>query len=399
MLSSMPHPSASDGSWAQLPLAASVVVLDGGVVEQIAATVRALYRIAHLPAFPSLGEEAGDPEIEARNVRNAAVMMGYDFHISEGQAHLIEINTNAGGALINARHTDRLVGVSARECLCRDWMPLERLEERIVESFREEFRSVCAERPLRNVALVDDAPESQFLRGEFELYCDLFRRFGIESEVIDTKRLVELPDGGVASPERPGLPLDLVYLRDTDFLLQTPRARVLRRAWFANRVVVTPSPREYLRLADKRRLVAFSDPRLLRSLGATEEEQALLGRVVPRTLRLQDLELSRAWQERKRWVFKPAAAFGSRAVYRGDKITRRKLEEVHARSDYVAQERVEPGAVEVRTERGTQRMKFDVRAYVYRDRVLMLGARVYQGQVTTMRTPGGGFSAVCVSSA
>ena len=41
-------------------------------------------------------------------------------------------------------------------------------------------------------------------------------------------------------------------------------------------------------------------------------------------------------------------------------------------------------------------MKFDVRAYAYRDEVLLLGARVYQGQVTNLRTPGGGFSAICV---
>jgi hypothetical protein len=42
-------------------------------------------------------------------------------------------------------------------------------------------------------------------------------------------------------------------------------------------------------------------------------------------------------------------------------------------------------------------MKFDVRAYAYRDRVLLLGARVYEGQVTNLRSPGGGFSGICVS--
>jgi hypothetical protein len=41
-------------------------------------------------------------------------------------------------------------------------------------------------------------------------------------------------------------------------------------------------------------------------------------------------------------------------------------------------------------------MKFDVRAYAYRDQPLFLGARVYQGQVTNFRSPGGGFSAICV---
>jgi hypothetical protein len=50
----------------------------------------------------------------------------------------------------------------------------------------------------------------------------------------------------------------------------------------------------------------------------------------------------------------------------------------------------------VQTIEGPREMKFDVRAYAYRDRVLLLGARVYEGQVTNLRSPGGGFSAICV---
>jgi hypothetical protein len=44
-------------------------------------------------------------------------------------------------------------------------------------------------------------------------------------------------------------------------------------------------------------------------------------------------------------------------------------------------------------------MKFDVRAYAYRDEILLLGARVYRGQVTNLRSAGGGFSAICVARA
>jgi hypothetical protein len=96
-------------------------------------------------------------------------------------------------------------------------------------------------------------------------------------------------------------------------------------------------------------------------------------------------------------VFKPCAAYGSKAVYRGDKISRRKLEEIANEPGYLAQRRVEPGEVRVETLDGPNVMKFDVRAYAYRDEVLLLGARVYQGQVTNLRSPGGGFSAICVS--
>ena len=106
-----------------------------------------------------------------------------------------------------------------------------------------------------------------------------------------------------------------------------------------------------------------------------------------------------AWRDRRDWVFKPSGAFGSRAVYRGDKISRRKFQEIYPRDDFVAQRRIAPGEIEVATSDGPQRMKFDVRAYAYRDEVLLLGARAYQGQVTNFRSPGGGFSAICVSRA
>jgi hypothetical protein len=38
----------------------------------------------------------------------------------------------------------------------------------------------------------------------------------------------------------------------------------------------------------------------------------------------------------------------------------------------------------------------DIRAYVYAGEILMLAARLYQGQTTNFRTPGGGFAPVFV---
>lgn len=42
------------------------------------------------------------------------------------------------------------------------------------------------------------------------------------------------------------------------------------------------------------------------------------------------------------------------------------------------------------------RLKVDVRAYTYDGQILLLAARVYAGQTTNFRTPGGGFAAVIV---
>ena len=39
-------------------------------------------------------------------------------------------------------------------------------------------------------------------------------------------------------------------------------------------------------------------------------------------------------------------------------------------------------------------LKVDVRLYTYAGEVLLAAARLYQGQTTNMRTPGGGFAPV-----
>jgi hypothetical protein len=127
------------------------------------------------------------------------------------------------------------------------------------------------------------------------------------------------------------------------------------------------------------------------------DDADFLARTVPETHLLAELGLERAWRERRDWVFKPCASFGSRAVYRGDKVSRRKLEQVAAEPGFLAQRRVEPGQIGVETLAGPQLMRFDVRAYAYRDEILLLGARIYRGQVTNLRSPGGGFSAICIT--
>ena len=99
------------------------------------------------------------------------------------------------------------------------------------------------------------------------------------------------------------------------------------------------------------------------------------------------------WAERKRLFFKPAGGYGSKAVYRGDKLTRRVWEEILAR-EYVAQELVPPGERQVQVVAESTALKYDVRGFVYNGRLQLLAARLYQGQATNFRTPGGGFAPV-----
>jgi hypothetical protein len=378
---------------ASIPYARTLIALESAHYAEIERAVALLFRLSRSEAFQHR-VDPGASETARHRPGNAGVFMGYDFHLTAAGPRLIEINTNAGGALLNGLHTAALCDPQRLQCVCADLLPVETIEARIVRTFRAEYAAARgADAVLQRVAIVDERPAEQFLRGEFDLFRRLFEAAGIEARICDTADLVRDAAGGIRLG---GEAIDLVYLRDTDFGLETGRTSALRAAYLADEIVVTPSPREHHLLAHKERLALFSDAVVLAALGVSSEDAAFLVRVVPETHTLAALGLERAWAERREWVFKPGAGFGSRGVYRGDKISRRKLDEIAAAGGYLAQRRIEPGAVAVETISGVERMKFDVRAYAYRDEVLLLGARVYQGQVTNLRTPGGGFSAICV---
>ncbi len=352
----------------------------------IARTVALLDRLAHSPAYQTEVDAGADPLVRF-DPGNRGVFMGYDFHLTADGPRLIEINTNAGGALLNGLHTAALCEPVKLACLCSDLLPVETMQARIVGQFVRELRAARgADAELRSIAIADERPHEQFLYPEFERMLKLFEAAGIRAEITDTAQL--FAPGGPAP--------DLVYLRDTDFTLETERSARLRAAYLAGDVVVTPAPREHHLLANKRRMGLFSARAALARFGVSGHDTDFLTSVVPETRPLAELGLERAWSERRGLVFKPCAAYGSKSVYRGDKISRKKLEEIAALPGFLAQARVEPGEIEVETLEGARAMKFDVRAYAYRGDVLLLGARVYQGQVTNLRSPGGGFSAICV---
>jgi hypothetical protein len=104
-------------------------------------------------------------------------------------------------------------------------------------------------------------------------------------------------------------------------------------------------------------------------------------------------QAERLWNQRRQLFFKPFAGYGSRAAYRGDKLTKRVWEDILA-GDYVAQALVQPGERVISPAEPAQTLKFDLREYVYDGQVQWVAARLYQGQTTNFRTPGGGFAPV-----
>jgi hypothetical protein len=167
----------------------------------------------------------------------------------------------------------------------------------------------------------------------------------------------------------------------------------LREAYLADAVVLTPHPQAHALYADKRNLVALSDEAWLMEIGVGEEDRQILAAGIPRTAEVLPEDAASFWASRKQWFFKPAAGYGSKAAYRGDKLTKRVFEDI-ARGGYVAQALVPPSERRLLVDGVERDLKLDLRCYVYRGEVQLVSARLYQGQTTNFRTPGGGFAAV-----
>ena len=102
------------------------------------------------------------------------------------------------------------------------------------------------------------------------------------------------------------------------------------------------------------------------------------------------------WHTRRQLFFKPVSGLGGKAVYRGDKLTTSVRADI-LRADYVAQAVAAPGQRMIRLDGVPTLRKVDVRLYTYKAQPLLVAARIYQGQTTNFRTPGGGFAPVLIT--
>lgn len=351
---------------------------------------------------PRVREEILDrsPAIARIDHGPLGAFLGFDFHLGANGLALIEINTNAGGALLNT------VLARAQRACCAQVEAIiagalgaspERIEAGFVEMFRSEWRRARADDPsdasLRRVAIVDDAPQEQYLQPEFLLFQRLFEGAGIAAVVADPRELSFT--GGVLQHD--GEPVDLVYNRLTDFALDEPANAALREAYEQDAIVLTPHPRAHALYADKRNLALFSSPDHLSDLGVPQDAIRVLEETVPATEIVRAEERDAWWSRRKKYFWKPIDGFGSRAAYRGDKLTRSTFDRIFTELEtrpYVAQVIAPPGERTIEVDGEARPLKLDLRSYVYDAGVQLVAARLYQGQTTKFRTQGGGFAPV-----
>ena len=361
------------------------VFLEAAQLEAMAQVARHLFRVAHQPRYVEQ-VLAGAPAIAAVDPGSPGGVLGLDFHLTVDGPRLIEVNTNPGGLLLNARLLDVVA-----QCAPSRWQPpfaAASVRERGVSAWIADLEQQADGR-LHRIAIVDESPMGQYLYPEFELYAAAFRERSIET-VIRGPDALRFESGRLMDGDDP---IDAVYNRLTDFALESEPCAALRGAYLAGRVALSPHPRAHALFADKRNLAVLGDPAVLQGAGIPADVAADLAAVIPRTIELSDALRESLWQERAHYFFKPVAGYGSRGSYRGDKLTRR-VWEAMASQPYVAQALVPPS---LRIAHGGGTFKLDVRCYASADEVLLFAARLYQGQTTNMRTPGGGFAAVLSS--
>ena len=349
-------------------------------MQAMADIITAIESVIAMPGYQAHAL-AQAPEIARLPVKSRGVFMGYDFHLTDAGPKLIEINTNAGGGLLNAYLLAAHGKVEEGA----------RIREEYVAMFREEWRLERGDAPLRRIAIVDENPAEQFLAPEFALFKELFEQHGIAAVVADPGEFES--DGTQLLHD--SQPIDLIYNRLTDFALDAPVNRKIRAIFESGGVVITPHPRAHALYADKRNLMQLSDDAALQTLGVAEAIRKTLLAGIPKTVAVTPEQGEQFWAERKRWFFKPPAGFGSRAAYRGDKLTKRVYEEI-LHGGYIAQEIAPPSEHVVSVDGVETTMKADIRCYVYAGRIQLVAARLYQGQTTNFRTPGGGFAPVFV---
>ena len=372
---------------ADLQIAAVPVFVAATDHERMAQLIQTIDSVVHSAAWREKAL-ATAPAIARHEPGNEGVLYGYDFHLNESGPKLIEINTNAGGALIVTQVLRALSGCCSKDIATPSCQALQ-AEAAIVDSLLDDFATVRGHRQPRLIAIVDTNPREQYLYPEFRRFSELLRERDLRAEICDPAELIATADGLALH----GTPVDLIYNRLTDFYFESDALAMLREAYLNNSVVITPNPHHHALYADKRHLALLSDRAMLDELGIDRAQQKILLDGIPETRVVDPAHAEQLWAQRKEFFFKPASAYGGKGAYRGAKLTRGTFEQL-LQENYVAQREIEPPLRRAQVEGETVDLKVDVRCYVYRGKIQLTAARLWRGQTTNFRTPGGGFATI-----
>lgn len=303
----------------------------------------------------------------------SSVLMGFDFHLTDAGPKLIEINNNAAG-------------------LCSwktiDWLPQPDMPElcgTLTDRLQQMFPPAW-----KHMVILDSAIESQFFYYEMKAYAALLKQAGRSVRLVSPHD-IDLNNDGSLSVE--GVKIDGIYNRHTDFYLENEDMMHIRKAYMAGKVGLSPHPRSYALMADKRRMVDWRREGFLNACGLSPEAIELMFGILPDSRLLSDFHADEIWKLRKNYVFKPGTSHGGKGVLMGKSVRQKRFQQMLAQAEnIVVQEYVPAPGVEI----NGGHFKYDVRLYMCGDTLTGLAARLFQGHMTSFKHPDSGFYPVSV---
>ena len=169
------------------------------------------------------------------------LFLGLDFHDTAQGPKLIEINTNAGGLLLNALLLDVQNPCQGLSSFSNGLGNFSQTKEKIWDFFLWEWSLSFPHRTLKTLAVLDEKLESQFLFPEFLLYQSIFQERGLKCHILSPNQL-EFHDNQLFFE---GNRIDFIYNRHTDFYMETLDLKPVKLAWENGHVCLSPNPQDY----------------------------------------------------------------------------------------------------------------------------------------------------------
>ena len=356
------------------------------IIEQIQNLITAVEKVI------TISNEKNNNSSNIRNDNLKGIFMGYDFHLQNNNENknitpkLIEINTNAGGAFLNLCLLNAIYKNDKNNVA-------DKLANEFVAMFKNEFAIFSNnQKNLQTIAIVDENPSEQFLYPEFEICQKILVKNNIQT-IISSPENLSIQNNNLYYNN--SIKIDFVYNRLTDFYLRSnAKNNALLTAYQNDFAAISPNPKIYDLYANKNNLINLSNANFLDNLNIDNQSKNILLKHIPKILKVKNNDTEYLWKQRKNLFFKTAEGYGSKAVYRGDKLTKKVFAEIIESDAYLAQEIIPPSEHLLKNINAV--MKADFRCYCYNGKIQLVAARLYQGQTTNFRTENGGFM-ICES--
>lgn len=365
------------------------IKLPKNIIEQMQNLITAVEKVI------TISNEKNNNSSNSSNIRNdnlKGIFMGYDFHLQNNNENknitpkLIEINTNAGGAFLNLCLLNAIYKNDKNNVA-------DKLANEFVAMFKNEFAIFSNnQKNLQTIAIVDENPSEQFLYPEFEICQKILAKNNIQT-IISSPENLSIQNNNLYYNN--SIKIDFVYNRLTDFYLRSnTKNNALLTAYQNDFAAISPNPKIYDLYANKNNLINLSNADFLDNLNIDNQSKNILLKHIPKILKVKNNDTEYLWKQRKNLFFKTAEGYGSKAVYRGDKLTKKVFAEIIESDAYLAQEIIPPSEHLLKNINAV--MKADFRCYCYNGKIQLVAARLYQGQTTNFRTENGGFM-ICES--